>query len=807
MLITPSLRCGHFSSRIELGKLIEDMIEDIHHLLCMGIFSDDSIAEILPKRGYILPASSFMEHKTSVEALNRIMELLLDDRTRRIGVLGMGGVGKTTIMVQINNRLLSKGLFDSVVWISVSKESSLDKLQKDIATNPFSLETVGIPTPTTENGCKLVMTTRSVETCGRMETDQVVQVEVLSEDEAWSLFKSKAGNLALTSPDIQSIAKGVTKECGGLPLAIVTVGGALRYAQDISEWESALAELKDSNAAIGGIDEAVISRLRLSFNRLNDDTYRSCFLFCALYPEDHLIDLNELIEYWIFEGLLGVEGTTTKQKKQKAQSILNVLRRACLLESVTQDRINYVKLHDFIRDMAITIMTRDPVWHSIVKPFAGLANWEHIKWAEDVKRVSLMRNDLKGIHIDNIPPCTMLTSLLLQYNSFSGNLPDNMFDFLPALNLLDLSYTGISCLPKSLSNLKNLRALLLSNCWNLTAVPSLGKLITLMVLDLSCCRHIQELPHGTEELRILRRLNISSTSIAILPSGLLSSLRFLEELLTSNCNVVWATDILKEFISSSSSLYSLEVDFCDLEDYYHYVESCYFLLGLEKFKFRIGQAEAEDIFTQDKSIGFRGQIFRLLPQSTQELMLHMVEILRVDPSNFSSLKIIDVANCPKLKNLFSGEDFRYLICIEEISVRHCEGMKELMKCRINDVVEIPVLKRLRLIDLPKLESICNGTIISGYCLESIEIIHCDVLKRLPLCRTEWSPTLEIKATVTLWRSLAWDDEDLGRLMEQHFVPLPVISDDHGGSSSQAAAPMYSWDWKDPSEFQEIMESL
>ncbi|KAI4313365.1 hypothetical protein L6164_026352 [Bauhinia variegata] len=805
-LTRPIPGCCHFSSKIKLGERIDRMIKEINDLLEKGKFPNDSIAEILPNKGYILPATSFMKHETTVEALNRIMELLLDDSTRRIGVYGMGGVGKTTIMIQINNHLLKEGLYDCVMWISVSKELSLDKLQKNIATyvgldlsttddemaraaklfealsrrkrsvlilddlwQPFSLEAVGIPTPTTENGCKLVITTRSLETCGRMETDEVVEVKVLPEDEAWSLFRSKATNRVLTSPDIESIAKEVVKECGGLPLAIVTVGGALRTAQDISEWERAFAELKESNATIGGMDEAVISRLSWSFHRLKDDTCRSCFLFCALYPEDHLIDTYELIDYWMFEGLLGVEGTATKQKKQKGQSILDVLRRACLLNIVTHKKANYVKLHDLTRDMAITVMTRAPPWHSIVKPFAGLAKQGHIEWA-DVKRVSLMRNDLKGIDVHSIAMCPTLTSLLLQYNSFSGKLPENMFDFMPALKLLDLSYTGISCLPKSLSNLENLRALLLSNCWYLTVVPSLEKLGALMALDLSCCRNIQELPHGTEKLINLKRLDISNTCIAILQSGLLSSLRFLEELLTGNSNVIWTSNSIDELISSSfSGLVSLEVDFCDSEDFNRFTRSGS-TNHLLQFKLRIGQAEAQETFTRARSIVCRGQILEQIPQRTQELKLHMVEIWRPYPSGLSFLKIIDVDNCPKLESLFSVEILLCLDNIEEITVSHCGGMEELIKCGNDNEVKMPYLKGLTLMDLPKLKSIFDGIILCNR-LESIEVISCDVLKRLPLSRQECSPTLKIKGTTNWWRSLEWDNEDIGKFMKKHFVSL------------------------------------
>ncbi|KAK7302706.1 hypothetical protein RJT34_13602 [Clitoria ternatea] len=142
---------------------------------------------------------------------------------------------------------------------------------------------------------------------------------------------------------------------------------------------------------------------------------------------DH-IDTNELIEYWMWEGLLGtVDGISASIQKGK------------------------------IRDMAITIRRTDPSWHCIVKPGKGLTKPPHIdEWVEDVRRVSLMKNDLKNIFLGNPPPCPGVTSFLLQYNSFPQNIPYNFFDFIKSLKVLDLSYTRIDSLPESVSNLVNL---------------------------------------------------------------------------------------------------------------------------------------------------------------------------------------------------------------------------------------------------------------------------------------------------------------------------------------------------------------
>ncbi|XP_027338121.1 putative disease resistance protein At4g10780 [Abrus precatorius] len=481
----------YICSRMKLGELIEKKIFEVREVLEKGQFADDNtLAETSPRKGHPLPIARLMEHGSTMISLNRIWNYIMDDRVRKIGVYGMGGVGKTTIMTEINNSLLRENrLFDSVIWVSASKEMIHEQLQKIIAEKfdmdlsgfqdettraaalfeaferrkrfalilddlwePFSLERVGIPIPTIENGCKLLITTRKLSVCRGMETDRDEKVKVLADNEAWDLFRDKVGDVALASPDIQRLAKHVAQECMGLPLGIVTVGRALRNATDISEWEISLMALKASTVNIEQMEESVFSRLKFSFTKLKDDTSRSCFLFCALYPEGDHIDTNELIEYWMWEGILGTMDNIAASK-QKGRIILNELKYACMLENATENAVECVKMHDLIRDMAITIMRTDPCWRCIVKAGSGLTKPPHIdEWIEDVQRVSLMKNDLKNIYLGNPPVCSGVTSLLLQYNSFAQNMPYNFFDFIQSLKILDLSYTGsIPCLDRFLT--------------------------------------------------------------------------------------------------------------------------------------------------------------------------------------------------------------------------------------------------------------------------------------------------------------------------------------------------------------------
>ncbi|KAK6120606.1 hypothetical protein DH2020_045657 [Rehmannia glutinosa] len=532
--------CGfpNYYSRLKLGNYVSRKIHEVDNLLEQSKFPGSSLVSLLPEKGKALPSSALVG-ETATIVLQRTWEYLMDINTQIIGIYGMGGVGKTSIVKEINNMLLKEDThFDNVIWVTASKDSNMGKLQKDIAKEiglcfddedgemrrarklfealrrrrkflliiddlweAFSLENIGIPISTTVRAGKLLITTRSLRVCRKMEAEREIELHVLSQQEAWDLFKQKAGEEVLSSPRVQDIAKKVAKECGGLPLALITIGRAMRNETKIKYWQTALSELRNSTASIEGMTNQVFAQLRFSYDRLKDDVTRSCFLYCALYPEDHLIEAEELIKYWVWEGLLGRSGSQI-DKMKLGEMILNELISTCMLESVYQhgSTDKYLKMHDLIRDMVIAL-TRDNssfmVKSGLVLRVLPVEN----EWHPDLERVSLMRNDISSLCCE--PKCPKLGTLLLQYNSIDKGILPTFFRHLQKLEVLDLSYTGIDNLPESLSHLESLHALLLRSCWNLWCVPTLAKLKKLRVLDLTYTP-IQHMPEGMDMLQNLR---------------------------------------------------------------------------------------------------------------------------------------------------------------------------------------------------------------------------------------------------------------------------------------------------------------
>lgn len=94
------------------------------------------------------------------------------------------------------------------------------------------------------DGLKLVLTTRSLNVCRRMNCQNSVKVEPLSKEEAWTLFLENLEGHTTLSPEVTKVAKSVAKECAGLPLAIITMARSMRGVEEICEWRHALEVLR-----------------------------------------------------------------------------------------------------------------------------------------------------------------------------------------------------------------------------------------------------------------------------------------------------------------------------------------------------------------------------------------------------------------------------------------------------------------------------------------------------------------------------------------------------------------------------------
>nr|XP_010910950.1 probable disease resistance protein At5g63020 [Elaeis guineensis] len=225
--------------------------------------------------------------------LQQALSYISDDGVGIVGIWGMGGVGKTTLLQKINNTFLPGGgrnnEFDYVIWAVASTGLSLKRLQESIfkrldlklpdGAESYSqiifnflrnrsfllllddlwtgvnLDEVGIPEPRGAAGGikrKLVLTTRDASVCGRMGASRtMIRIECLGWEDAWRLFEEKVDASIIDSdPTIPPLAMLVAKECDGLPLALIIVGRAMSIKTDVRDWNFAVDSLRSSSSRV-----------------------------------------------------------------------------------------------------------------------------------------------------------------------------------------------------------------------------------------------------------------------------------------------------------------------------------------------------------------------------------------------------------------------------------------------------------------------------------------------------------------------------------------------------------------------------
>ncbi|XP_011014395.1 PREDICTED: probable disease resistance protein At4g27220 isoform X2 [Populus euphratica] len=768
-----------------------------------------------------LVGQAFEDHKKT------ILSWLMHDEVSTIGIYGMGGVGKTTLVKHIYDQLQkSRDSFCHVYWITVSQDTSISRLQNNIARRigfdlsnegeelyrasdlskelmkkqkwvlilddlwkAFELPKVGVPIQAVK-GCKLILTTRLEKVCQQMDTQHKIKVSPILEEEAWTLFIERLGHQMALSPEVEQIAKSITKECGGLPLGIITMAGTMKGVEDIHEWRNALDDLRQSRVRKDDMEPEVFHILRYSYNHLSEEAVQQCFLHCALFPEDFKIPREDLIAYLIDEGV--IEGLRSREAEfDKGHSMLNKLESVCLLESAKMyGGRRCVKMHDLIRDMAIQILQENS--QGMVKAGAQLREFPGAEeWTENLTRVSLMCNQIEEIPSRHSPRCPSLSTLLLLRNPLV-HVADSFFDQLRGLKVLDLSHTGITKLPDSVSELVNLTALLLNECRKLSHVPSLKKLKVLKRLDLSATLALEKMPQGMECLCNLRCLVMNECGEKEFPSRILSKLSHLQVF------VLWKDSFVKgKEVGCLRKLESLKCRFEGYSDYMEYLKSRDETQSLTTYRIVVGLLH-HNYYTEEKnkvivlgklSINRDGDFQDMFSKDIQQLTIDEcddakslcdvsslikyatdLEYIEISSCNsmeslvssswycstpppspsydgiFSGLKEFYCNHCTSMKKLFPLVLLPSLVNLEVISVDECEKMEEIIGGTISDeegvmgeesnsntpILKLPKLRKLVLKRLPELKSICSAKLIWDS-LKKIKVMNCKKLKRMGIC--------------------------------------------------------------------------
>ncbi|KAL5716139.1 hypothetical protein ACHQM5_017868 [Ranunculus cassubicifolius] len=738
--------CSHSN----LGQRISELIKEVSALLeAGGKLSGDSLGLPVSETGMELPTRKIVGELKAKKTLEMVWKCLIDDESWAIGVWGMGGVGKTTIMKVLNNRLVKEEQhFSKVIWVTISKNMNIRRLQDEIAKEvgltlshkqdeverssllrdelsamgrfvlilddmweAFPLHQIGIPDFTGDSGSKFVLTSRSLEVCQMMECKENIKVELLLEEDAWELFVEIVGTEI--PPEVENIARDVAKECSGLPLAILAIASAMRGKKTDGEWRVALRDLRESTKWIVNMEDKVIARLKFSYNYLGDDILKSCFLYCAFYPEDWRIDTEELIDHWIMDGL--IHGRSIEDELDQGHIVLNNLKSSCMIEDNSEydsDGVldDNVKIHDLIRDMSLLITNVNPRF--MVKAGADLEILgDDVEWLEDSEKVSFMHSHLHEILIS--PKCSEMRTLLLNGNPSLHYITHGFFLQMQGLRVLNLSKTGVKSLPESISVLMNLHVLDLSWCEKLKVLFSVEKLQSLRVLRLGHSA-IEELPYGMEALVNLERLDLTDTNLREISSHLILKFPFLRELLLRVLNI---SNFSGSELQGLTHLESLSFRFPSLSDYTYYASSENFK-HLKYFSLSVGDATFIDIPMSSQNRGRGVYICNDSNQMSSTILL---------PEKSEYLCLEKFHDFKRLSELVASKDMREL---RNCYITVCSGVEHVMVSE--EAGYLQYLERLEMSSCPNLITLYNGVPSRGCfpCLKELDLSFCQNLSYL-----------------------------------------------------------------------------
>ncbi|XP_065865684.1 probable disease resistance protein At5g63020 [Euphorbia lathyris] len=770
----------HGCSSSSFGKRLGNMLKDVVYQIKKGEFSEVTTAAP-PEPVVEIDCDQIGETVGLQTKLDEAWRVLMKPEVGILGLYGLGGVGKTTLLTHINNKFLhTPSDFDYVIWIVVSKDFTLSKVQEEIgerigiAVNDWKkkeigekskdirnllrkkkfvlllddlwekvhLEKAGVPIPRRQNGSKIVLTTRSELVCSLMDAKKRIKVEKLPPDQAWQLFEEKLGRDTLSAdPDIRPIAESVAKECDGLPLALIVVARAMACSKTAKEWRYALSDLQQSASDLQGIKDEVFARLKLSYDRLPDDKYRSCFIYCALFPEDYKINKDDLVDYWISEKFES-DNEGEHITRAKAHHIVRDLVNVCLLE----EEGKFVKLHDMIRDMALWISCDlDKKKYNFLVQAGKQLNKapDVVKW-EGVRRASLMENSIRNL--PEVSVCRDLRTLLLCRNPRLYEINGSIFKHSSALTVLDLSNTRIHVLPMGVTELFCLQYLNLSRTWIQQLPPELKRLRKLIYLNLEHNDLLGMIPKGVISsflsLQVLRMFRSGFFYGGEDDNILSDSKVHIEEIQhLKHLNVVSIT------IRSSDAL----VLYFNTEN----VQSCTQSLSLEC----LGSPKSKSIeFAPTEDMD---QLETLQISASEHL-----EQINLSPKfRFSSLREVVVEYCPRLLNL------NWLVRAPNLAVLRvavCEKMVEIS----DNAMTFTKLEVLELEGLPQLKNICCKA-SSLPCIKRIRVLDCPLLKKVPLN----SEILKVRKIVIeaedqWWKELEKKDQGIKDAFQSCFRSYP-----------------------------------
>ncbi|KAL2530452.1 putative disease resistance RPP13-like protein 1 [Forsythia ovata] len=441
-------------------------------------------------------------------------------------IVGMGGIGKTTLARRIFNHPHTDKHFDKRIWVCVSenfdvltilknilvslKETSLgnsrqavmDKLQEKLKDKRCLLvlddlwndkrgewddlknALMGV---NPNKGYVIIVTTRNESVASIVNPHNCnYKLEKLSEDDCWSIIKAKAFEGGDVRELFQTIGKAIAQQCRGSPLAANMMGAVLR-GKEIDDWES-IQKIGPSN--IEGDENSVVQVLKISFDRLPSSSLKECFAYCSIFPKDEKIRREWLIQLWMAQGFL--TDNQGSDMETEGNNFFSILLQSSFLQDPEEDKygnIECCKMHDLVHDLSCSV--------SKSKIFTIAKNHTRDDIPQ-VRHLTILEESAPEITKEK---ASYVRTLVSESNVPCKNLPD-----FKHLRTLVLCYARIKDFPTSIGKLIHLRCLDVSDNDDIETFPgSICKLYNLQTFNINDCS-LKQLPEKIQDLISLRHL-------------------------------------------------------------------------------------------------------------------------------------------------------------------------------------------------------------------------------------------------------------------------------------------------------------
>ncbi|XP_050261366.1 putative disease resistance protein RGA3 isoform X5 [Quercus robur] len=518
---------------------------------------------------------SFVRDKEVIgreEDKKAIIGLLQDSDVKEnvsfISIVGIGGLGKTTLAQYVYNDRIVKAHFELKIWVCVSDVFDVKTIVENIIISatrkkPESLIMEHLQTELREilnqkmyllvlddvwneneetwgklrtllldgkRGSKVVITTRTKLVAHITSPMSQYSLKGLSEDQSWSLLKQMAfeeGQETINT-NFKAIGMDIVKKCKGVPLAIKIIGRVLNHKKTVAEW-SYIKNIELTK--VPKLKDGIMPVLKLSYNHLPPHL-KCCFAYCSLFPKDYLIDKLKLIQLWIAQGFIQSPDEDLLLVDVADDYFKELLWRSFFQEAEEDGGKNRrFKMHDLIHDLAQYVSETDCTLvdsnaknvkekgHHLSFPFYNVSFFEE-NLSKLVKANKIRTFMLAYKNEDDGPRRIEESTLEKLISSFRflraldlhglnmKMLPDTI-GTLMHLKYLDLSSNHIEVLPSSITKLVNLETLKLCQCTKLRELPvRIQKMVSLKHLHTDGCENLTHMPCELGQLTSLQTLTL-----------------------------------------------------------------------------------------------------------------------------------------------------------------------------------------------------------------------------------------------------------------------------------------------------------